>query len=540
MRLTKLLLTTATLLTLAACAVDDVAEHANPKKDSDGYRIRLTLSAGSLNTRSEGHATEVGTADDAFINIAQDDYAIFIFDDAGQFVQRFEPGAVSLQQDANNKYKYVLNGALKPERALEKMQMMVLANERKDFRGNYFLFENAIASQTLSQIYANNTQFNFTMPVASNVSWTPTPDETGIPMFGLSEVIALDKEIVELTNEVPMLRALAKIEILDKVPDGKNANIERCVLTTYNTSGRFIPDVTNNPNWNGTDEYNTQIETPSLPDGVTTDTDLQFALTKRNVTIDGTSYEKDCFVAYLPEMALTDANRPEINVYVKGTARPYTIKLSGYEEGKPKEGEEYTSLLRNHLYRYNVLSVGVNTELTLYIETPVWDETPDQEWTYTDADATFAENGTFAWDTPQWDNSDMGDQYRILLVTDEEGAEGRFTLTGPQGGTWTISLFADDDTRNDHFRIDVWNGMEWQPYGDTATGNIDSREVRIRIIATAANGTAVDYTARMVMTVKTFDDRVANVKLTENAEYNPSNDTYYYVVKQLTNGGDNM
>lgn len=545
---------------LAACATDDdVPDSSVTKTDRDEYTLTLTLSAGSLNTRSEGHGTDPGTDDDAFINIAQNDYAIFIFDDAGQFVQRFEPGAVSLQRDPNNnKYKYVLNGALKPERELEKMQMMVLANECKDFGANYFEVEKLIASQTLSQIYANSTQFNFTMPVAaSSTSWIPTTNQTGIPMFGLSDVVALDDDLVELTKEIPMLRSLAKIEIVDMVPNGQSANIEKCVLTKYNTSGRFIPDVTNNPLWNGADKENTQITTPSLPDlhdGVDIGSNLYFAKTTRMVRTKGADEDesKDCFVVYLPEMDLKDVAddaRPTLSVDING--RSYPIYLCDYnKDGKPDDQTKYTSLLRNHLYRYNILAVGAEAELTITTEN--WDLDADQVWDYEDLKVDFADGGEFKWENPNYDPSDIND--RTLLVTTEDGAVGRFTLKSIKDSKWVLSLVTDDGTPIHWFRIDLWEGTEEDGHwvvedqapgvdkfiADTQSGDIDeNKPVKFRIIATDTNGSALDYTARVVLTLQTFDGRVLNVNLI-NSETEPSSDADYYKVKQLTNGGDNM
>lgn len=516
------------------------------------YVLDLKVVVEGLASRSSVHKeTFSGESYESFINIGGEDYAVFILDgNTGMFVQRVEPGAVSMERDVSDNLIYHINGSFKPKKALEKIRVMVAANWRTAFSGNYLAFEEAINDKSLDDIYATGANpFNYTLPVRKEAevtcSWQPG-NESGIAMFGLSDPVSLDRTLIEITNPIPALRAVAKIEIVDMVPDGISANIKKCVLTRYNTTGRFIPDgrADANPNWN---VENTQVERPSLPEDITVSEDLQFVKTVRKVRPAGAKddVDKDCFVVYIPEMAMGTESRPELEIYVEGIEKPYTIQLADYkydeDKGQSVQGDTYTSILRNHIYRYNVLSVGVKTDLTILIETPFWTETPDQNWTYTDAEATFDEDGGFRWTDPKWDDSNVYDDLeRILIVTDRDAAEGSFTLTGPADGSWTLSLFADDDTRNDHFRIDLWNGNDWDSCDDTVTRKIDGKPVRFRIIATAPNGTETDYTARVVMTVRTFDDRVVNVKLTKNNETDPAKEKYYYTVKQVTNGGDNM
>ena len=557
---------TAGLLSACMPGYDVPADFPCPQENLKGtYNLNLTVTAGSFVARSGGHEdTSYKDPAESFINVVGNDYAVFLFGENGAFLQRVEPGSVSLKQGSGSSPVYEITGTFKSEEDLTNVQVMVLANWRTSFGGSYNGFEDAIAGMKLSKdssaednVYtAEKEAFNFKMPSSASdgtAPWKPSNGISGIPMFGLAEV-TLNGNDVNTSNTIPMLRSLVKIEIVDMVPNG-SANIERCVLTSYNKNGRFIPDATLNPDWN---KDKTQVITPSLPQSVTTGSNLQFETTKRKVTIDGSLIEKDCFVVYIPEMLMEEnlqaVDRPELKVYLENIEEPYTIYLCNYKEGKPT-ATGYTSLLRNHIYRYNVCSVGIETKLTLYIETPDWNLDDDQFWIYEDLKPGWSEDGKFEWIDPIWENfTIMDDNYeRILLVTKDIGAVGTFTLNSPADTKWILSLVTDDGTLNHWFRIDLWD-EEKQTWivadqipdadkfiADTQTGDINGKPVKFRIMPTGTNSSESDYAARVVLTLQTFDGRVLNVDLRGNSSAtNPNEDNYYYKVKQLTNGGDNM
>ena len=550
------------LSTLSSCVMDD--GNCPTQENGAEYGINLSIAAGAISTRNSGHPDTPGTADEKYINVATEDFAIFIFDQNGNFVERFWP---TYSSDDNGVYHVF--GVFRPDakNPPEKIQLAVMVNGRS-VKAKYPL-DSDLKEKTLNDIYDNGTDFNFTLPTTTDgghtVSWSPSAaNSRGIPMFGLSGELELEnlRDIFsEVYNEIPALRSVAKIEICDKVP-GVPANIERCVLTSYTSNGRFIPDGINNPNWKA---ENSQVEKPSMPSAAATGTNLQFVkLSNQSVEIDGKTELRDCFVAYIPEMNLnglkvSDDNRPVIEVYVEGGTKPYIIELSEYgTDGKPKpkegnstEYEFYDALLRNHVYRYNIKAIGVDTELV--ITTADWDLDGDQIWHYEDVRTDGPED--FVWkdfegnDWSEWDNSNTDDQLRILLIgnSESEAAYGSFTLAGGENSpaNWTISLIPDDDTKNDHFKIEVKSASgTWESQGekgDFYTAAVDGTQpVEFRIIATAQNTGLSAYTARVVMTLTTFDGRVSNLKLTNAGDSDPADDKYYYQVKQESNGGDNM
>lgn len=553
---------------------------------ADGYAINLTLSAGTLASRAGQE--EPGTEDECYIDVAQRDYAVFIFGhEAGDasddftFQQRFEPGTVTLEKmgfdTADPKeYTYRLSGVFKPLGKLDQLQLVVLANWHTDFGGDYIAFEKAIASKKLAELSPSKLELEqssgedpafFKMPVtvadAKATTWNPSQTgRTGIPMVGVSGKIGVPDGKGDITinyeESIPMLRALAKIEIADLTPDG--AKIEKCVLTGYNTKGSFIPEAESfNPktDWSaGTPR--TPVVSPTLPGGANSlaGKELHFVNIPREVTLEGKAQTRDCYVVYVPEMDLNISSRPVLQVYVKGNANPYTIQLADYDEkGKPKQ-PGYTTLLRNHIYRYNILSVGVEADLQLKIETPKWDPAGD-EYYYEDTKAEYDPEGRFTWEwTPgNYDPDELvadGEEAkrRNVVVSKEGGIEAiaTFTLKEPARGSWTLSLSPDDGTPNHWFRIDLWDWEkeEWivedqiedadNLIAASLTGKIapkeakKRRQVKIRIVAQNLQTSGAPYTARLLMNVTTFDGRMTEVDLT-SADPNTAG-ADHYIIKQ--------
>ena len=575
------------LLTQTSCIYDKSAimPCGLEKTESLVINLNLTVPASSTGTRSAGDDLVPGSKDENYINI-DGDYQVLLFDKDGALVEDKLSEFECKENGVNGEMtsytlttKLSLSGKEDRER-LSTFKVMVLANWKSFENSNtdatfeYPSFEGYNLSGTTNNIYKERAKFNFTFATPTTESpncWRPSiNDKRAIPMFGITEdgdlqfAIDMAKYGDDPSFSVPMLRSLAKIEIVDMVPDGKSANIDKCVLTKYNTSGRFIPDITDeNSEWY---EIKTQIKQPSLPDNVGTSTNLKFYKTTKTVSIEGSATDKDCFVVYIPEMEIDKTDSPIIQVQLGGSDYAYPIYLQKYENGKPKEGDEnkYDNLLRNHIYRFNITNVGIDMELT--ITTDHWDVDDDQLWDYEDAEPKFDE--AFTWNdyagnpwgtdesTGKFDTyTDKNDMYRVLLIgsSADTAAYGYFNLSTPADnnpGTWTIALVSDDGTNNDHFKIEVETSLgQWesQGQGDSYTASIGDEPVKFRIMATATNGSSADYTARVVMVVKTFDGRLVNIPLRSKYDQfqnltitNPDDPRFYFMVKQLTNGGDNM
>ena len=515
----KSLCTNKLMLLLAAlagtlmlpCCISDYDAMPCPAENSGGITFNLTLLTGNMSTRAESHKDETGkdgletddgSAAERYIDLG--DLNIVILGRDGVVKQIV--GSESVQKTGMG---ISLHVTLERDGA-EDIQFMVLANWKNSFQYDTSFAGIIKGTTTLNDIFDDGSDFNFNYKPASDTTWSPSITGSaikGIPMVGLSEVITVPEPSNIFVPEIDiapiwMLRSLAKIEINNKIPDTDGAEITACRLTKYNTTGRYIPNSTTNPNWN---VENKQVTAPSLPADVTSVTQ-NLAFIK---SADGKQ-----FTAYIPEMNLTglaENERPVVNVDVeiKGLSYTYTIELSSYQNGRPEKGDKYYKhLLRNHNYRFNVLSVGVTADLTLYIETPEWN-TDGTSWTYDDLAAKFS--SVFKWTEPE----DMTNHY-VRYVTQQTYAEASFTLCQAEGCKWTLALYADDVAENDAFRIDycIHDG-EWVTGSDSVSGDVDGQEVKIRIYATGPNTSMDEYSARLAMTLTTFDGRIMSVKLTD-------------------------
>ena len=74
---------------LTVCVYD--TDLPNPDTEG-GYTLNLKIVAGNLTARSFGHPDDKETKDESFINVADGDYAVFIFDNDDNFLQRVDAG----------------------------------------------------------------------------------------------------------------------------------------------------------------------------------------------------------------------------------------------------------------------------------------------------------------------------------------------------------------------------------------------------------------------------------------------------------------
>ena len=575
------------LLTQTGCVYDNDRPCGSEDPDLLVIHLNLTVPSSSTGTRSAGDDLVPGNKDEDYINITDKDYQVLLFDKDGVLVEgklsEFEckeNGVNGGETSYTLTTKLSLSGNEDKEK-LSKFRVMVLANWKSFENSNtqtdytYPVFTDYnITPNANKNIFKDEDNFNFTFKeLSDNSSWVPSINKKqAIPMFGITEDVDLQFAIDmakygdEPSFSVYMLRSLAKIEIVDMVPNVESANIANCVLTTYNTSGRFIPDISGkNSDWS---IPASQIEEPSIPNEVATSTNLLFVKDVKTVRTQGATAdeEKDCFVVYIPEMEINPTDSPVIQVKLAGSEQIYPITLSGYENGKPKPGTEYTSLLRNHNYRFDIISVG-STELDFLVQTP-WQKEDAGEWEYADLKIGFESGKEFTWDfsnydpetkLPKFESGQLPEQERMVIITQDDWLEGTFKLVSPSQAKWTISLYGDDNTLNDHFNVEIGtkkqeNGLdgevyetkEWTPGGPSVSGNV-GEDVLFRIIPTAVNNSNEHYVARVVLTCTTFDDQLIEVNLPyfHNENYKVAgsemtmpileNNDYYYV-KQYYSG----
>ena len=364
---------------VAASCVNDNEPDCPPIGQARQYVLNLrvvTSKAATRMTRAAGHDTEEATQAEDYIDIAGQDFLVLVFDGYGRLIQRFEPSSTVIKQGQDAAYE--LSGVL-GETSANEIQVAVIANCKSMNAGN--AYDRFVLGNTfLSEMYSDGTKWNFTLPNPEG-GWQPDKDtKKTIPMYGCSDVkplntaqpSAADENCYDLNlGEIKMLRAVAKIEIVDCLPEGVEID-PNVTLSAYNTQGRLIPDATKNPDWN---KAETQVILPTLPDNVQTAADLNFFTESK--TIGG----KECKVysAYVTEAKLT-ANRPHINLTVKdsdgqGTSsKDYQMAVDSYPIS-PTQG--LPALLRNHIYRYVIKSASSNSLTVNYTICPMGSDTAD-------------------------------------------------------------------------------------------------------------------------------------------------------------------
>lgn len=586
---------------LVSCVYDSYLEDTVDGRE--GVEINLQIVAGGMSTRSSSHTIVTkGEEYEAAINVPGGDFAIFIFDGDGKYLDRFEPGQILVKDMATTTvsgvemYSYSISGVFQPEEDVTNVQMLILANW-KTFGGDYNTIEEDFkshpgvssgAGSDLNYFFSSEAahEFAYSDFTDGTTSWSPQ-SKPGIPMTALSGVYSVTQTID--LGPVTALRGLAKIEVVDVAPkDG--AKISECKLSGFNNAARFAPVVSAdvNPGWNS---QPTLVSTPSLAKGGQDykTTPLSYVGSTREV-IPNKETEKqvrNVYSFYVPEMLLEDGKRPTININVAGSTKTFEIQLANYNgDGKPALNaagtpDYFDHLLRNHLYRFNVLSVGVDAELTLKIDTDFWDNDED-EYFYDDMAVTFAPGKAFEWDWDfdnvdpldpkfeeigaptydeimnSWSRDKLRDEWKsnILMIQKSEnsGAFGSFTITAPERGTWTLALYCEESTPNHWFYIEVWDEAtgtwvredqrvdpdnEHNFIADTLTGEIarkgeTAKEVKIRIVPKELQSVA-PYKARLVMNVTTFDGRMAEVNLLTGKMYPAgtpdSAKQYYYIIQ---------
>lgn len=443
-----------------------------PPQVADTELVKLHFSlfvpneAGLLSRTFGDDTGNSGSAAECAIDIQGDDYRILVFsEDDGSFITDDVNMVNVSREDTPVTSVYTMIGEI-PAEKLEGLtsgfRVMIIANLKAfgNTYPDYFRLYSAIfdsgnsAYNTYANIFKNGIDFNFTMPNSNNsAAWMPSvEDKKLIPMFGFSDVLALPDPSQAapwgdaiIDTEISMLRAIAKVEIVDNL---SNNEINGLTLTKSNDKGRYIPDITANPDWNKDD---TQIITPSLPQSVSSVSGLKFVEQEK-------SGENTVWVCYIPEMSLTgEGARPNFNITVGTIERSFPF--DNYDDvGKVVSSDHLENVLRNHIYRYTIS--GSTTALEVKLEVLDWEQEsePDVHFdppTIKEADEVDPENPYpyyIKWTTEKEDPDNPGAMIENGYVDDAENlrllmnpstdtyAECKFTLAAPLNARWIAQL----------------------------------------------------------------------------------------------------
>lgn len=500
MRFALAALAAGLLAAVCGCSRDNGAGDAD--MSGSNYRMSVTVVTSSASTRA-GHADdfeEKGTTAENFIDFASNDFRVVLFTSAGEYLLELDGlDKWEVFPYPNGDYTYYqMECELEfPESMTDEeldliknngLQAMVLANwqsaEGPAAYDNLFRADNG--RQNLAAIWSDGTHYNFNYAAGTgNLSWRP--DHTAaakrlIPMFGYaqsSKFSPSNGNILYSSAIVQMQRAVAKIEVIDNLKEEQQLNVTDVEMTSFNTSGRFITDVAQNPDWNKT---GSQVDRSSLPTGVTqNNAGLKF--------FSDVSGKK--WTAYVPEMNLGTPpkndkgefvfpdSRPHLNVkidsrldFYKGDTFP--LHFARYDEKTflpTIPDESWNHILRNHIYRFSINKVGVFVQMHLHVIP--WDKEEDEEWDFTDHVAvtqllewlnTKDENGN---SKPSYDGTpeDIKTNGEVMLLLDGTSLVGEFNIKSPVNGRWYARLVPIGDAKTNAVTFVDESGEVMDPSG---------------------------------------------------------------------------
>ena len=471
------------LLTQTGCIYDKgaVMPCSSEKTEALVIKLNLTVPSSSTGTRSadENHLLVPGSDDENYINIDDEDYQVLMFDRDGALVEgklsefKCEKNGVS-----DESVSYTLTAHLtltnnQDREALSTFKVMVLANwksfERSNTRPNYDTYPTFtgynITPNAEKNIFKDKENFNFTLNKPSdNFSWVPSIDKKqAIPMFGVTDDLDL-QFVMDMSKygdgpsfNVPMLRAMAKVEIIDE----SGEKISSVSMSSANQSGRIIPEIDESTN-TGWSDPNTQIKTPSIPTNPGKIDKIQFV---QGPDSDG----KRTWVAYIPEMdfrGIDESQRPQFTVYDETTEldpKPF----NNYEDGEVVTAPEkyLPAVLRNHIYSFRA-TITDKAKVLMELQVLPWEMEYDDTPSYFDSPEVA---GWLEWKTVYVEgdvedeekigqpNDFLDDDEKLILTmksTTDEYAQATFTLKAPKNCRWYAQLQSLGGDSNAFYFVD--------------------------------------------------------------------------------------
>lgn len=365
--------------------------------------------------------TQKGTLPENYLDLKN--IKFLFFDSEQKFLSEFTP---DVKPEGTDYVRYDVTGIVEdeyftnPQSNTVDFYILVLANySQYSPQGFYFT-----KGMTLQQLF-NEQQPSFSTPSASPW-WFPHLEDLSadgvypggpqyIPMAGLQHfsVPAADfkaKEKIDLPDDINMLRAMAKIEVIDRIgangtgnltvqpPVGQRSSIEKVELMGQYMRGTILPEFSQ---WNvGGNAETRYVSAPFVPRHIEYANPYPFgsmeyvsSQIRRDFGEDdlATAARADrckVFSVYIPEYTVPVADQSILkDTYTKGLTKAwaqvtiqnpngdsygelssvlYELKFTGYSNGASNGVD--TPLLRNTIYRYEISSVSadiVNVEWTV-------------------------------------------------------------------------------------------------------------------------------------------------------------------------------
>lgn len=378
------------VITLAAAAMlcgcsDDVAPATVDPVDK-GADIVLTLytadSSSRLSSRAPGDPLQAATIAENRIDIDGGDYRVLVFGKDGRLLERIIPtDAITVVKDDYSVYS--IEGRITQTAFMGnadgsyEFQIMVLANWQSLGGADcYDKFGFTPGKTFIDDVVALAREYCWSL--SPKTGWRPFNDgNKGIPMFGLGSIAVTADQVSASrpdnpikVGEISLLRAMAKIEIVDNIAQDyydSRPEITASSIAGHLSTGTLVPDLDANPGWN---IENTQVVSPTEPaDPVKATAPLRFFSAGK--TDDG----HPVYAAYVAEQdlkRLSATSRPAVSVTIKieGDLNNYNVQLSKYENGDAST--PFESILRNHIYRFEIVRVSYPPKVEIYYTVCPW------------------------------------------------------------------------------------------------------------------------------------------------------------------------
>lgn len=409
-------LLTAALLQACSGSSTDIPDDGN---DIQGITISFSLvsynAPGASKTMSrapEDYTEAPGTGSENYIDIAGDDIRFFLFDGTGSYLQDFTPTTQVIGPfDGTGMAYYTCTTVVKDQyftdatdektgTATVDFYIMVIANGMSMRLGYPYFARGTDMEEVFSSLIK---QPMLSQPDTSQLL-DASKNGQHIPMAGIQRFsVPTDRlrasssdnplEISELTgNDVDLLRAMGKIEIIDKIDitgawdqkyqsDGKR--ISSVTFSGIMPTGSCVPAI---DLWQNTSSVATeQVTSPTRAAGSTYGTGIPIAMLPDPAS--RTQYHDGfpVFSCYLWEYAdgwrSATSEAPYMTVRLQGNpSKTYRLNFRVYNnDGDPSDFER---ILRNHIYRFEIVGVGqmegeLNAKWTVCPMTPVTIDIPE-------------------------------------------------------------------------------------------------------------------------------------------------------------------
>lgn len=391
---------------LPACIKDDSPIDDTPEKlNSVTVEFSIVTRSAQRTTRAVNipDQTQVGTLAENYLDL--DNLTFLFFDNARNLLQQAHPEVEAI--DGTNYVKYSVKAELThpyfTEASARTLTFQVLV------LGNYSLLEPQdfvfTPGTKLDALFESDAVATFAMPIRNNWlnTWIPSINAGGdngqqkgqIPMSGLQTYTINVTDLLASTPDAPlnltspdgskdinMLRALAKIEIIDKVnlnEDGtasENYALEKAELMGYMSRGSIVPSLSQ---WQSNGTYETQYcKAPSVSvnstfmsagyvnQGLNVANEDHVLNFFNDVEAQNARADKcQVFSCYLTDYKTVASAQYPIWIRLTGQQTEtesvlYRLELAPYTDGRPGA---IMDIVRNNIYRYEITSISRDIEV---------------------------------------------------------------------------------------------------------------------------------------------------------------------------------